>query len=472
MVERILDFCNAYSGFIYGWPMLILFTVTGLTISFKLGFFQFRKIGHVFKNTIGSIFKPSEGEGDISPVKATCVALASVLGTGNIAGVAVAITTGGPGAVFWMWLIALFGLLMKFSEIVLGLVYREKDPKTGTWVSGYYYTVKNGLGEKWKWFGIIMTVAFICSMAIAPMTQCGAIADSLRAYYDVNPYIIGIAGAVLIALVLLGGLKSLAKFSEVVVPFMSVLYVLAGLFVMIKYAADLPGIVGLIVSSAFTPVAATGGFAGATIMLAIRWGVARGINSNEAGTGWAVYAHASSKVNHPVKQGMWGIFEVIIDTFVICSMTALSILCTGAWTSGESGAGVTATAFGIAFGGQGLGVLFLVSIIVFFAFSTCVVNAYYGEAGLNSLGLSNFRIPFRVICCISAFLGAIGATTDMFVLFDVFAGTTTVCNLVLIFIKRNTIKLFLDDYLQRLKTGKWLKTSEETVKEVLGKEAA
>lgn len=468
MLDTIYNLVAAYANWIYGWPLLILFTIVALALSIKLKFFQFTKFGHIIKNTLGKMFDKGEGEGNVSPFQATCVALASVIGTGNIAGVAVAIKMGGPGAVFWMWLIALFGLLVKCSEIIIGVACREKDPESGLFRGGFYYTVKNGLGEKWKWLGVFLTVFLICAMGFAPASQISAITDILNTYYDVNEYVVGAIAAALLMVVLLGGIKRISKFAEACVPFMAILYIAGGLFILVKFAPAIPGVIALIFESAFTGEAAVGGFAGSTLMLAIRWGIARGINSNEAGTGMAVLAHSSTTVNHPVKQGLWGVVEVIIDTFIICSITAFAILSTGAWTSEAEGAGLTATAFGIAFGNQAVGVFFTVLIVIFFAFTTCVVNVYYGEVALASIGGKKLVVPFRIIGCIVAFIGAIGVTTKLFTIYDFFAGTFTILNLIVVFALRKKIALLIKDYLSRVKSGVWLKTSEETVEEVLG----
>lgn len=292
----IIDIMMAISNWLWGWPLLILTSAVAVYLSVRFKFFQFTRFGHAMKNTFGKIFDKGDGEGDISPFQACCTALASTLGVGNIAGVSVAI--------------------------------------------------------------------------------------------------------------------------------------------------------------------ATGGFAGSTVMLAIRWGLARGVYSNEAGTGMAPLAHSSSSANHPVKQGLWGISEVFVDTIIVCTMTALVVLCTGVWTEGGTGAALTATAFGAGFGNAIAGTVFVVAIITFFAFTTALVNVYYGEICMTVLGGKKFILPYRLLGCAFAIIGSVGALSVLWNLFDFFFGVCAVCNLVVCFLMRKQIGALINDYLTRLKSGKWEPTSE------------
>ena len=456
----IIDIMMAISNWLWGWPLLILTSAVALFLSIKFRLFQFTIFGHAMKNTFGKIFDKGEGEGDISPFQACCTALASTLGVGNIAGVSVAIATGGPGAVFWMWAVALMGFIVKFSEISLGMAYREKDPETGHWHGGFYWYVRRGLGKNWTWLGIIWAVILGCAMVFAPAVQINSVVEAINTSFSIPPWIIGVVSAVLMAIVLLGGIKSISKFAEKVVPAMALVYVIGSLFVLVKFASNIPGVFGMIFRYAFSPVAATGGFAGSTVMLAIRWGLARGVYSNEAGTGMAPLAHSSSSANHPVKQGLWGITEVFVDTIVVCTMTALVVLVSGQWDSGASGSALTATAFGTAFGNQMAGTLFVTIIIVFFAFTTALVNVYYGEICIDILGGKKLILPYRILGCAFAIIGSVGALSVLWNLFDFFFGICAVLNLIVCFLMRKQIGALIKDYLARVKSGKWEPTNE------------
>ena len=318
----IIDIMMAISNWLWGWPLLILTSAVAVYLSVRFKFFQFTRFGHAMKNTFGKIFDKGDGEGDISPFQACCTALASTLGVGNIAGVSVAIATGGPGAVFWMWAVALMGFIVKFSEITLGMAYRERDPETGRWHGGFYWYVRRGLGKSWKWLGIFWAVILGCAMVFAPAVQANSVVEAIRVSFDVPGWIVGVIFAVIMAVVLVGGIKSISSFAEKVVPLMALAYVIGSVFILVKFGSNIPHVFAMIFEYAFTPMAATGGFAGSTVMLAIRWGLARGVYSNEAGTGMAPLAHSSSSANHPVKQGLWGISEVFVDTIIVCTMTA------------------------------------------------------------------------------------------------------------------------------------------------------
>ena len=454
----------AFADFIWGWPLLIGTSFVAVFLSIRLGFFQFAFFGHVMKNTFGKIFDKGSGDGNIKPFKAACTALASTLGVGNIAGVSVAIATGGPGAVFWMWFIAMLGLIVKFSEVTLGLAYREKDPVSGVWHGGFPWYVKNGLGKNWRWLSAIWAIVMAAGMMFAPSIQAAEISNAINTAFAVNPYIVGITVAVLMAAVLLGGLKSISNFANLVVPFMAVIYIVGAIFVIIVNASMIPSAFAMIFEDAFTGTAATGGFAGSTVMLAVRWGLARGIYSNEAGTGTAPLAHSSASVNHPVKQGLWGIFEVFFDTIVVCTMTAMVVMTSGLWNTGISGAALTTAGFSSAFGSVAVGAVFISVIITFFAFTTCVVNVYYGGICLNSLGLEGAWIKiYYAIGCAWAIVGAIGAAKTLWSSFDFFYGTCVVCNLIVVFLLSGKVKILVDDYKQRLKDGKWDASAAECV---------
>ena len=456
IIESIISGMMAIADVIWGWPILILTSFVAVYMTVRLRFFQFRHFGLIMKETFGKVFDKGSGEGNINPFKAACTALASTLGVGNIAGVSVAIATGGPGAVFWMWFIAMLGLIVKFSEVTLAVAYREKDPDTGEWHGGFPWFVKNGLGKKWKWLSLIWTITLGLGMMVGPAVQSNAIAQSLSGSFGISPLYIGIAVAVLMGLVLVGGLKSLSNFANAVVPFMAVIYIAVSVVVMIVNAPAIPAAFAMIFHDAFTGTAASGGFLGSSVMLGIRWGLARGIFSNEAGTGTAPLVHSSASVNHPVKQGLWGVFEVFFDTIVVCTMTAMVVMTSGLWNTGISGAALTTAGFSSAFGSVAVGAVFISVIITFFAFTTGVVNVYYGGICLNSLGLEGVWIKiYYAIGCAWAVVGAIGAAKTLWSTFDFFYGTCVICNLIVVFLLSGKVKILVDDYKQRLQDGKW-----------------
>jgi alanine or glycine:cation symporter, AGCS family len=466
IIKGIYHAIMAFTAWIWGWPMLIISASIALYLSVRFGFFQFRKFGHCMKNTLGKIFDKNAGDGAVSPFQASCTALASTLGVGNIAGVSVAIATGGVGAIFWMWCVALLGLVVKFSEIALALTYRVKKKDSNEYFGGFFWYVKRGLGKHWTWLSVIWAILLICTMALSPAVQCNALASSVTGTWDINPLIIGIITAALMGLVLIGGLKSISRFAELVVPIMALAYVVVSIGALIRFAPNILPAFGMIFHDAFTGSAAAGGFAGSTTIIAIRCGLARGVYSNEAGTGTAPLAHSSATVDHPVKQALWGIVEVFIDTMVVCTMTSLVVICSGAWQNGSTNAALTAEAFGIAFGNTQFGAIFITIITAFFAFTTAVVNVYYGEVGLEALNIGKAKRPYRIICCVMAIVGSVGALSTIWNLFDFFFGVLALMNLAVIFAMRNKIAAVIRDYLARLKENRWEKSCEETVAKI------
>ena len=368
-MEQFMKINTAVNGFVWGPVMLALLVGTGIYLSIAVGFIQFTKIGYWWKNTIGKIFKKGEaGDGEITPLQAVSTALASTVGTGNIAGVTGAIILGGPGAVFWMWVSALFGMVTKFSEVTLAVKYRERNEK-GDWCGGPMYYIKNGLGPKWKWLGTVFAVlGAIAAFGIGNIAQVNSIADSVKSVaiaFNEDAankemlicLITGICVAIFVALVLLGGVKRIGQVTEKLVPGMAIIYIVCALIVVFANLSAVPGVFASIFKGAFNPAAVTGGAAGMSIKLAMTKGVGRGVFSNEAGLGSAPIAHAATSEKNPVKQGLYGIFEVFMDTIVICTLTALVVLCSGA-ADGNYGnnaaAGVSTTVAGFSSEG-GLG---------------------------------------------------------------------------------------------------------------------
>jgi AGCS family alanine or glycine:cation symporter len=420
---------SAVNGIVWGPLIIILIIGTGTYLSFMTGFFSITKLGYILKNTLLKMFaKDDKGEGEVTAFQAVATALAATVGTGNIAGVATAIALGGPGAVFWMWLAAIMGMTTKFAEVVLAVNYREKTPD-GRFAGGPMYYITNGLGKNWKWLAVIFAFfGTFASFGIGCMVQSNSVALSAQSTFGVPVMVTGIVLAVLTGAVIVGGIKRIGAFTEKLVPFMAALYILGGLWLLIANAARLPAAFGMIFSNAFTGTAAVGGFAGTVMMQAIRYGVARGIFTNEAGLGSAPIAHAAATTDHPVRQGLWGVFEVFTDTIVICSITALSILVTGVWETGESGAVLSAMAFdtGIPVVGK-----YIVSIgLILFAYSTILGWEYYGERCLEYLFGTKPIFAYRIIWVIAVIVGAVGGLTFMWDLADTLNGLMAFPNLV------------------------------------------
>jgi len=396
------DVLSMINGVVWGWPMLVLILGTGLYLTVGLRALPLRHIGYGFSMLWKG--RHAEGEGDITPFNALMTSLSATVGTGNIAGVATAIFLGGPGALFWMWCTALVGMATKYSEAVLAVHFREKD-ETGNHIGGPMFYIRNGLGKNWAWLGGSFAVfGAIAGFGIGNTIQANSVADALESKFGFPPMFTGIAMAVIVGLVLFGGIQRIAKVANKLVPFMALAYVAAGLVVIFMNLGELPAAIALIVTHAFTPTAAAGGFAGAAVWAAIRFGVARGIFSNEAGLGSAPIAHAAAQTDSPVRQGTVAMLGTFIDTLVICSITGLVIVMTGAWTSGENGAALTAHAFELALPNVGG---YIVTLgLVLFAFTTILGWSYYGEKCVEYLfGVKS--IPwYRLLWVVAVFVGA------------------------------------------------------------------
>ncbi|MDL2217990.1 sodium:alanine symporter family protein, partial [Christensenellaceae bacterium OttesenSCG-928-M15] len=404
---------------VWGAPMLILIVGTGIFLTIRTGFFQFGKFGHAMKNTIGKIAqKPKKVEkGAVTPFQAMTTALAATVGTGNIAGVAGAIAIGGPGAVFWMWLSALFGMATKYAEVVLALRFRERNSK-GEWVGGPMYYIVNGLGGGFKWLAVLFAVfGALAAFGIGNMTQANTIAESVRGTAAIfNPalatsattinIIVGVIVALFIAVVIIGGVKRVGSVTEKLVPFMSLIYIIGALIIVFTNIDKIGSVFSLIIKGAFQPEAAVGGVTGITIMTAMQRGVGRGVFSNEAGLGSAPIAHAASSESNPVKQGLYGIFEVFMDTIVICTLTALSILMSGVTIPYGEGAGVglSISAFSTLFGGQ-LGSLLITIGIVLFATSTILSWSLYGTRCCEFLLGEKAVRPYQIVFIVFIVVG-------------------------------------------------------------------
>lgn len=434
-MDFIMNLNSTINGFVWGPPMLFLLVGTGVYLTIGTNFFSILKLGYVLKNTLLKIFsKEQAGEGEITPFQAVATALAATVGTGNIAGVATAIALGGPGAVFWMWVSAVFGMTTKFGEVVLSIKYRERT-EDGRFVGGPMYYIANGLNMKWL-ATVFAVFGALAAFGIGNMVQSNSVAASLQESFNISPLVTGLVLAVLTALVILGGIKRIGSVTEKLVPGMASIYILGAIFIIIMNGSHIPEAFGLIFGNAFTGTAAVGGFAGSTLAMAVRFGVARGVFSNEAGLGSAPIAHAASTTDHPVRQGLWGVFEVFMDTIVICTLTALAILVSGLWNTGATGAALTTQAFDEAIIGGG----YIVSIgIMLFAFSTILGWSYYGERCAEYLFGEKAIVPYRVIWIPFVVIGAVGGLEFIWALADTMNGLMAIPNLVGVLLLSGTI---------------------------------
>lgn len=457
MLETFEKINSAVNGFVWGVPAMVCIIGVGLLLSIRTRFIQFRKFGYTFKVTLGRIFHKKEAsDGSITPFQAVCTALAATVGTGNIAGVAGAIAIGGPGAVFWMWISALLGMCTKFSEVTLAVHFREKN-RQGDWTGGPMYYIKNGLGPKWRWMAVLFALLGVLTVfgtgnATQVNTITSAINTALLNYHVIDAssvsassLIIGIIIAVLVALILLGGIKRIGRVAEMLVPFMALLYIILALGVIFLNIDRVPGVFASIIEGAFSPASVTGGVVG-SFFLSMQKGVARGIFSNEAGLGTGSIAHATADTDHPVKQGFFGIFEVFADTIVICTMTALVILCSGVSVSYGTDAGAELTINGfITTYGSWVSIFTAVALCCF-AFSTILGWGLYGTRCIEFLFGSWINKPFMVVYSLVA---VIGATADLGLLWSVaetFNGLMSIPNLIALFLLSGTVVKLVKDY--------------------------
>lgn len=427
MSEILQNLNSALNSYVWGWPMIVLLMGTGLLLTLVTGAVQFRRLGFALREVLGKITRRGGGQGDVRPFQAVATALASTVGVGNIAGVATAIALGGPGSVFWLWVSGLFGMATKYAEIVVALHYRERDA-SGTMRGGAMYILKKGLG--WPWLGSVFALlTALAAFGIGNMVQANSVADALKATFNVPTWATGLALVVLTGVVILGGIKSIARVTQWLVPFMAVLYLSGAVVVLVMYAPQLPHALRLIFEGAFSGTAAAGGFAGSTIMMALRYGIARGLFSNEAGLGSAPMVHCAADTDHPVRQGMYGVFEVFVDTLLICTATALVILMTGDWSSGITGAALTAKAFETGLPGT-FGSVVVTGGLMLFAFSTLLGWSYYGETGIVYLLGAKAAMPYRLAWLIFVYLGATGSLHLVWDIADTLNGLMAIPNLI------------------------------------------
>ena len=464
MLESIIKINQAVNGFIWGVPAMICIIGVGLLLSVRTRFIQVRKFGAAMKNTIGKIFDKTQAkDGSMSPFQAVCTALAGTVGTGNIAGVAGAIALGGPGAIFWMWCSAFLGMCTKFSEVTLAIHFREKNAN-GEYVGGPMYYIKNGLSKKWHFLAVLYALFGVLTVfGTGNATQVNTIVSSIHSALqnlhitdgtvdERANLIFGIFIAALVAMVLLGGIQRIGQVSEKLVPFMAVLYVILAIGVVILHINRVPAVFAMIFKSAFTPQAATGGIIG-SMFLSMKKGVSRGIFSNEAGLGTGSIAHACADTNNAVHQGMFGIFEVFMDTIVICTLTGLVILL-GAPNivyGQAAGAELTISGFTATYGGWVS--IFTAVAMCCFAFSTIIGWGLYGSRCIEFLGGEKLVRPFLVAY---SFVSIIGATINLGLLWDIadtFNGLMAIPNLIALLVLSGQVKKLAIDVDQAEKSG-------------------
>ena len=445
MIEWITAINKVLNDFIWGVPAMVCIIGVGLYLGLRTGFIQIRRFGESMKNTLGRILDRTEAaDGSITPFQAVCTALAATVGTGNIAGVAGAIAIGGPGAVFWMWISALLGMGTKFAEVTLAVHFRERNAK-GDYVGGPMYYIKNGLGNRWMWLAYLYAFFGVCAVfgtgnATQVNTITAAINTALTNYnllsadsVAISNLVIGIVICIVVGLILIGGLKRIGSITEKLVPFMAVLYILLGVGLIVLNISRIPAVFVSIFQGAFNPTAVTGGIVG-SFFVSMQKGVSRGIFSNEAGLGTGSIAHACADTKDPVQQGMFGIFEVFMDTIVICTMTALVILLSGVTVPYGQAAGAELTISGFtAVYGNWVSIFTAVAMCCF-AFSTIIGWGLYGARCAEFLLGSKILLPFNIAYSLVAI---VGATVDLGLIWgisDTFNGFMTVPNLIAVFL--------------------------------------
>ena len=457
-MEFIMKLNQTVNSFVWGPIMLALLVGTGIYISVRTNFLQVRKFGYIWKHTFGTLFRKSEKDHgkNLSPVQAVSTALAGTVGTGSIAGVTGAIFAGGPGAVFWMWVSAFFGMCTKYAEIALAVKYREQD-ENGVYHGGPMYYITNGLGPKWRWLAVLFCLfAGLACFGAGNIAQSSEVTGSLQNLFGLDPLVSGILMAIIVAVVIIGGVQRIGQFTSHLVPVMSAFYVLAGIAMIVLRITEIPGVFAAIFKSAFSFKAVGGGALGYGIMVAMRQGFARGVFSNEAGLGTAPIAHAATSTEEPCEQAMWGVFEVFITTFLICTITALAILLSGVLDvpggldAFPSKGAAAAAAFNAILPGTIGGTIIQVSLL-FFALSTAIGWSYYGETCWSYLFHGNkvviliFKLTFAAVCI----LGAVGSGTLMWDISDTLNGLMAIPNLIALLPLSGVVFQMTKDYFDK-----------------------
>lgn len=462
MIEVIDKVNSVVNGFIWGVPTMVLILGVGILLSIGTGFVQIRKFGYAMKTIFSKLFSKTEAaKGSMTSFQAVCTALAATVGTGNIAGVAGAIAIGGPGAIFWMWISAILGMCTKFSEVTLAVKFREKNQR-GDYVGGPMYYIKNGLGKKWIWLAYLFaTFCILATFGIGNTTQVNTIVTSIdTALLNYNlvaennlstlNLLLGIGIAIITGMVLLGGIKRIGSVTERLVPFMAIFYMILSLGVIFVNISDLPAVFGMIFEGAFNPSAVTGGIVG-SMLLSMKRGISRGIFSNEAGLGSGSIAHACADTDDPVKQGMFGIFEVFVDTIVICTITALVILCSGVDIAYGVDAGAELTIAGFVSTYGGWVTIFTAIAMCCFAFSTVIGWGLYGARCLEFIASEKAVKPFIILFSLATILGATMELELIWDLADTFNGLMAVPNLIALVLLSGTVFKTTKEYFQKNK---------------------
>nr|WP_249299132.1 sodium:alanine symporter family protein [Feifania hominis] len=439
---------NTVNAFVWGPFMLVLLVGTGIFFTVRCNFLQIKRFFFICKNTIGSLFGGSgrrSGKRGISPFQALTTALAGTIGTGNIVGVATAIIAGGPGALFWMWVSAFFGMATKYAEIVLAIKFRTVNER-GEYVGGPMYYIEKGLHLK-PLAVVFALFAALASFGIGNMTQVNSISANLRATFHIPPLVTGLVAALIVGLVILGGIRRIGSVTEKMVPFMAIPYLLGGVAILVVNRAALPDALSLVFREAFSFRAVGGGVAGYVIFNAMKYGVARGVFSNEAGLGSAPIVHAAADVDHPVKQGVWGVFEVFFDTILGCSVTAFAILTSGLLGSGIGDAEISSAAFELAF--PGFGSIFVTVAMVFFAFSTILGWSYYGERCVEYLFGGGATVVYKIIYLAAIVVGATLNLSLVWKIADTLNGLMAIPNLIALLGLSGVVIKTTRDYFRR-----------------------
>lgn len=446
-MESVVSFLNSLSAFVWGPTMLVLLVGTGLYLTVGLKFFTFKKMPAGF----AGIWKGrnSSGHGEISSFNALMTALAGTIGTGNIAGVATAIFYGGPGALFWMWITALVGMATKFSEILLAMYFRQRTPQ-GNFVGGAMYFIERGLGPKWKFLSVLFAVfCILACFGTGNMVQTNSIAESMNTSFGVPYWLTALVLFCVAGFVFIGGIQRIGVVAGKIVPIMALIYILVSLYVLVIYADQIVNVFVFVVKDAFTPTAAQGGFAGATVMMAIRYGMSRGVFSNEAGLGTAPIAHATATAECSMNQAILGMLDTFIDTIIVCSMTGFTILITGMWTSGLNGVALSASAFKMVMPGFGDKVVAV--CLLFFAFTTILGWCVYGERCAIYLFGDKILKPFRILYTLIVPLGALIKLDLVWLIADCANALMAIPNLIGVLLLSPLVFKLVNEYKQ---TGK------------------
>jgi AGCS family alanine or glycine:cation symporter len=446
VIEQLLKAHSTLNGWVWGPVTMILLMGTGLYLSVLTRGVQFRWLGKALREVLGKVFTKTRAEGTVTPFQAVATALASTVGVGNIAGVSTAITLGGPGALFWLIVSGLLGMGTKFAEVVLAITYREQDD-TGTYRGGAMYILRNGLRAPWlgSLFALLTALA---AFGIGNMVQANSVAESVKASFGVPVHVSGLVIVALTGVVILGGITRIADVTQVLVPFMCLSYLLGAAVVLVTHAERLPAVIETVVSSAFTGHAALGGFAGAGVMQALRFGIARGLFSNEAGLGSAPMVHATARTDHPVRQGLYGVFEVFVDTILVCTFTGLVVLVTGEWANGLTGAALAAKAFETGLPGVWGDVVVTTGILTF-AFSTLLGWSFYGETAIAYLLGTRVILPYRLLWLVAAYVGATGSLHLVWDVADTLNGLMALPNLVALLVLSPVVVRSMRDFVAR-----------------------